>query len=179
MSVRTAAVRVMVTGFVAFGLGFSGCSTVPRAPVSESGEKIEIYMLSNRGNPDEMTERQYRHRVEVGEWMQRDLLNMLLFWKRTYEQPDVRAQATTWLASNATSYRLKPAVFTSAPGIDDGHLLVKVRAEVVAAASKVKAKANKAKAKATLYNIDPLGWCRSDCDPTNLFTNVNYFTSYR
>lgn len=55
----------------------TGCATAPRAPLTDAGEKIEIMVLSNRGNPSEMTERQYQYRVEVGQWMERDLLNML------------------------------------------------------------------------------------------------------
>ena len=55
----------------------TGCATAPRAPLTDAGEKIEIVVVSDRGNPSEMTERQYEYRVEVGQWMERDLLNML------------------------------------------------------------------------------------------------------
>ncbi len=54
-----------------------GCATTPRAPLSETGEKIEIHVLSHRGDAQELTERQYKHRNEVGSWMEKDLLNML------------------------------------------------------------------------------------------------------
>ncbi len=54
-----------------------GCATAPRAPQSAAGTQIEIHTLVNRGDPDTMNERQYRHRNEVGEWMERDLLTQL------------------------------------------------------------------------------------------------------
>lgn len=67
---------------VAAGMGLlilmvTGCASPSRAPLTETGEKTEIYVISNRGNPDEMTERQYRQRNEVGAWMETDLLRML------------------------------------------------------------------------------------------------------
>lgn len=55
----------------------TGCATAPRAPLTDAGEKIEIMVLSDRGNPSEMTELQYQHHVKVGQWMERDLLNVL------------------------------------------------------------------------------------------------------
>lgn len=54
-----------------------GCSSLPQAPRSSEGEKLEMFLLSNRGNPEELTDREYGRRNEVGEWMERDLVNML------------------------------------------------------------------------------------------------------
>ncbi len=54
-----------------------GCASAPRAPRSADGNAIEVHVLSNRGSPDEMDARAYRHRNEVGQWMERDLLNQL------------------------------------------------------------------------------------------------------
>ncbi len=58
-------------------LGVSGCATAPRAPATKTGDPLEVQILSNRGDRDEMTERQYRQRNEVGRWMERDLQNQL------------------------------------------------------------------------------------------------------
>jgi len=42
----------------------TGCARAPRAPLSDMGQKIEIMVISDRGNPAEMTERQYKYRIE-------------------------------------------------------------------------------------------------------------------
>jgi len=41
------------------------------------GHKIEIMVFSDRGSHAEMTERQYKYRIEVGQYMERDLINRL------------------------------------------------------------------------------------------------------
>jgi hypothetical protein len=55
----------------------AGCATAPRAPLTAGGERIEIMVFSDRGNPDEMDERQYQRRIEVGQWMEGDLIDLL------------------------------------------------------------------------------------------------------
>lgn len=64
------AVLIMI---VAIGYGCSGTKTVR----SSSGEKINIYILSNRGNPEEMTEKQFKWRTDLGQWMEQDLIRLL------------------------------------------------------------------------------------------------------
>ena len=77
MTGKTVSFRVAAGLVGMLALLLTGCSSIPRAPLTETGEKIEMYVLSNRGDPDEMTERQYAHRNEVGQWMERDLMNIL------------------------------------------------------------------------------------------------------
>ena len=55
----------------------AGCARAPRAPLSDTGQKIEIMVFSDRGSSAEMTERQYKYRIEVGQYMERDLINRL------------------------------------------------------------------------------------------------------
>lgn len=62
---------------VALGLVLAGCATIPPAPRTADGEKVEIMVLCDRGDPDAMTERQYQYRVEIGRWMERDMLRLL------------------------------------------------------------------------------------------------------
>jgi len=58
-------------------LSVAGCTTSPQSPQGNAGKKIEIMVLSDRGNPAEMSQQQYKYRIEVGQWMERDLLNRL------------------------------------------------------------------------------------------------------
>lgn len=67
----------IVMCLVLFVMLVAGCARAPRAPLSDAGEKIEIMVFSDRGNPAEMTERQYKYRIEVGQYMERDLINRL------------------------------------------------------------------------------------------------------
>jgi len=62
---------------VLFVMLVAGCARVPQAPLTVAGEKIEIMVFSDRGNPAELTERQYKYRIEVGQYMERDLINLL------------------------------------------------------------------------------------------------------
>ncbi len=41
------------------------------------GKKIAILVLANRGNPEDMTEKQFGWRNTVGAWMEKDLLRIL------------------------------------------------------------------------------------------------------
>jgi hypothetical protein len=67
----------IVMWLVACMVLIAGCARVPRAPLSDTGQKIEIMVFSDRGSPAEMTERQYKYRIEVGQYMERDLINRL------------------------------------------------------------------------------------------------------
>ena len=55
----------------------AGCARAPRAPLVSTGQRIEIMVFSDRGNPAEMTERQYKYRIEIGQYMERDLIKQL------------------------------------------------------------------------------------------------------
>ena len=48
-----------------------------------TNDPITLFILSNRGNPDEMNERQFQYRNEVGEYMEANLAN--LFNRAGYE----------------------------------------------------------------------------------------------
>ena len=67
----------IVMCLVLFVMLVAGCARAPRAPLADAGEKIEIMVFSDRGNPAGMTERQYKYRIEVGQYMERDLINRL------------------------------------------------------------------------------------------------------
>ncbi len=70
----------------------SGCArSSVSAPVAAGGEKIEIVLLSHRGDPATMDERQYQFRIEVGQWMERDLLNQLR--RSGYEASQISSRA--------------------------------------------------------------------------------------
>ncbi len=72
MGVKTMAVLGAICGMVLV----SGCAT-SRAPMTASGEKIKIFVLSDRGSPDKMEEKQWGYRNEVGSYMETDLINRL------------------------------------------------------------------------------------------------------
>ncbi len=55
---------------------FTGCAT-SKAPMASGGGKIKIFIVSDRGNPEEMEEKQWRYRNEVGTYMETDLLARL------------------------------------------------------------------------------------------------------
>ena len=55
----------------------SGCATRSRAPVLASGEKVHIYVVSDRGNSEEMESRQWEYRSEVGNFMEPNLVRRL------------------------------------------------------------------------------------------------------
>ncbi len=68
---------LIVMCLVLFVMLVAGCATAPRSVLTDVGEKIEIIVFSDRGNPAEMGERQYKYRIEVGQYMERDLINRL------------------------------------------------------------------------------------------------------
>jgi hypothetical protein len=43
---------------------------------SPDGKTIELYILSDRGNADEMTAAQYKNRQQVGQWMEQDMIRI-------------------------------------------------------------------------------------------------------
>jgi hypothetical protein len=63
--------------FLSVLIVLAGCASAPRAPVTASGAAIQIMILSSRGNPEEMTEKQWGWRNEVGGWMEPDLVRQL------------------------------------------------------------------------------------------------------
>jgi hypothetical protein len=53
-----------------------GCATL-RAPVQPNGQKVAIFLLSDRGNPAAMDELQGDEQGEAGEFMEKDLIGRL------------------------------------------------------------------------------------------------------
>ena len=61
--------------FLIFVTSFA-CSGGTKAVRLSSGEKITVFVISNRGNPKEMTEKQFKWRNEVGTYMEANLINI-------------------------------------------------------------------------------------------------------
>lgn len=64
-------------GVLVGALLFSGCASPSVAPKSASGGNIKIYVLSNRGKPQEMESVQWKYRNEIGSYMEPDLIKRL------------------------------------------------------------------------------------------------------
>lgn len=54
-----------------------GCASASKAPLTASGKKIQIAVLSDRGNESEMESRQWQYRIEVGSYLETDLIRRL------------------------------------------------------------------------------------------------------
>jgi hypothetical protein len=99
----------------------SGCARGgATAPPAASGEKTEIILLSHRGNPASMDERQYQFRVEVGQWMERDLLNMLR--RSGYEARQINSR--TDFTPKAGRYLLEVTIDSYNPGSSAARIVV-------------------------------------------------------
>lgn len=55
----------------------AGCKTVPPAPTQAGGAKIQMLVLSDRGDAGTMNPRQFQYRQELGQWMESDLIRIL------------------------------------------------------------------------------------------------------
>lgn len=97
-----------------------GCASSPRAPQGSGGGGIKIMVLSDRGNPADMNERQYQWRNEVGEWMERDLLNKL---KRKGLQP-VLIKSKDKFVPGVDQYLLTIKIVSYNPGSSAARMLV-------------------------------------------------------
>ncbi len=96
-----------------------GCSGTKSVKMAD-GKNIEIYILSDRGNPDDMTEKQYLNRVQVGEWMEPDLVRILnrAGYKATLiEKPEEYTPGTG-------KYLLKVSIVSYNPGSAAARILV-------------------------------------------------------
>lgn len=54
-----------------------GPAASAKAPMTAGGEKIKIFLLSDRGDPKTMTDQQFNQRNQVHAWMERDLIKIL------------------------------------------------------------------------------------------------------
>ncbi len=98
----------------------SGCATPSIAPVSSTGEKIKISVMSNRGNPSEMESRQWQYRNEVGAYMEVDLVNRL---NRTgYEVKLI--QSVSEYVPSANSYLVSMEITSYNPGSSAARIMV-------------------------------------------------------
>lgn len=99
---------------------FSGCASASIAPVSRTGGKIKVALLSNRGNPDQMESQQWKYRTEVGTYMEKDVLNRL---NRTgYEARLIHSEKE--YVSGPDSYLLSMAITKYNPGSTAARVLV-------------------------------------------------------
>ena len=99
----------------------SGCArSSASAPVAAGGEKVEIVLLSHRGDPATMNERQYQFRVEVGEWMERDLLNQLR--RSGYETRQITSRSD--FTPKADRYLLEVTIDGYNPGSSAARIVV-------------------------------------------------------
>ncbi|NQU43870.1 DUF4410 domain-containing protein [bacterium] len=55
----------------------TGCARGPQAPLAPSGQKIEIQVFNDRGDPDQLEPRQYQLHAEVARFMEPDLIRRL------------------------------------------------------------------------------------------------------
>ncbi len=112
----TSIVLSLLTGAVLL----SGCATPSIAPTTESGQKIKISVISNRGNPKEMESRQWQYRNEVGSYMEVDLVNRL---NRTgYDARLI--QSVSEYAPSANSYLLSMEITSYNPGSSAARIMV-------------------------------------------------------
>lgn len=108
---------MLLTGLIVV---ISGCAKGTPAPISTDGEKVEIVLLSHRGDPSAMNERQYQYRVEVGQWMERDLLNMLR--RSGYEATQITSRED--FSSKAGRYLLEVTIDSYNPGSSAARVVV-------------------------------------------------------
>ncbi|MFP4026602.1 MAG: hypothetical protein ACLFWL_02295 [Candidatus Brocadiia bacterium] len=112
--------RVLEALFVCALIFLTGCSTFAQAPQTADGSKIQIKVACNRGNPDEMNDAQYKRRIQVGRWMERDLVRLL---------NDVGYEASLIESENdyesaARRYLLKVSIESYNPGSTAGRAFV-------------------------------------------------------
>lgn len=98
----------------------AGCASAPRAPVTADGKKTAILILSDRGNPAEMNERQFQFRNEVGQWMEKDLVNQLT--RAGYDAKLIKAKDE--FAAGAGRYLLTVKITGYNPGSSAARMLV-------------------------------------------------------
>ena len=110
----------IVMCLVLFVVLVAGCARAPRAPLSDAGERIEIMVFSDRGNPAEMTERQYKYRIEVGQYMERDLINRL---KRSGYRTEL-INSKNEFEARAGRYLLIVKIVSYKPGSSAARILV-------------------------------------------------------
>jgi hypothetical protein len=104
--------HMLTIGLISVTALLIGCTTTLMAPSAAGGGQIKIAILSDRGNPKDMTPRQYQYRNEVGAWMERDLLNHL---KRSgYDVSQVESQDA--FKAGVDSYLLKVSIKSYNPG---------------------------------------------------------------
>lgn len=67
----------VLSGLVAIAGFITGCGTPYKAPMADDGGKIKLFVVSDRGNENEMEEKQWGYRNEVGSYMESDVLARL------------------------------------------------------------------------------------------------------
>ncbi|MBU1053793.1 MAG: DUF4410 domain-containing protein [Proteobacteria bacterium] len=98
----------------------SGCATQRAMPVTSSGEKIHIDILSDRGNPSTMESRQWQYRNEVGSFMEPNMVRRL----RDFGFSSALIQKNSDFQRRPGSYLLKMTITSYNPGSTAARILV-------------------------------------------------------
>jgi len=100
-------------------LGCAASPTAPR-PSSPGGGKVELKVVSDRGNPAEMGERQWAWRNEVGAFMENDLVAQLR--RAGYDAEYLRSEKE--FQPRADRYLIKVSIKSYNPGSSAARILV-------------------------------------------------------
>jgi len=98
----------------------AGCKTLPPAPTQAGGAKCQMLVLSDRGDESSMTPRQYQYRLELGTWMDSDLIRLLN--KAGYDARMVQKQ--TEFTPAAGRYLLTIKIDSYNPGSNVARMMV-------------------------------------------------------
>jgi hypothetical protein len=96
-----------------------GCATM-KAPILPNGQKINLFMLVNRGDQNAMQEKQWKYRNEVGEYMENDLIGRLTAAGYNVRQIQNRNEFT----AGEGNYLLSIAITSYNPGSKAARMLV-------------------------------------------------------
>lgn len=107
---------VMIVG----SMLLSACVTASVAPKSSSGGNIKLFVLSNRGNPNEMESVQWKYRNEIGSYMEPDLIKRL---KRSGYDAKLITSASEYTAG-PDSYLISMEIVSYNPGSSAARVFV-------------------------------------------------------
>jgi len=93
----------------------AGCATL-KAPLQPNGQKINLFLLVNRGDPAAMQENQWKYRNEVGEYMESDLIRRLTELGYSVRQIQNRNEFT----AGEGNYLFSIAITSYYPGVIAG-----------------------------------------------------------
>ncbi|MCF7848411.1 MAG: DUF4410 domain-containing protein [Kiritimatiellales bacterium] len=100
-------------------LTVSGCKTT-QAPLAQSGQKVHIDVLVNRGDPNTMESKQWGWRNEIGEFMEPNLVRRL----GDYGFSSAQIQKASDFKGKPDSYLLSVKIKSYNPGSSAARILV-------------------------------------------------------